>query len=99
MISVEELVELVGAYTRSAQRYNFATADQIDGFVEAGHKCYGRTSGRQVFVVHRSVMTGAMAYSVSDSLAEILFLLAMAGDQAGVPLAHILDAEDSSGRN
>lgn len=94
MMNADTLEALVRAYTGSAQRYNFATPEQIEGFVESGHKCYGRTTGRQVFVVHRSVLTGEMAYSVSDSLAEILFLLAIAGDQAGVPLEHILDAEN-----
>lgn len=96
MITAEEIEGLVRAYTSSAQRYNFASSEQIESFVDSGHKCHGRTSGRQVFVVHRSVMTGEMAYSVSDSLAEILFLLAIAADQAGVPLADVLDREDKN---
>ena len=96
MITADTLESLVRAYTSSAVRYNFATVQQIEWFVDTGHKCYGRTSGRQVFVVHRSVMTGEIAYSISDSLAEILFMLALAGEQAGVPLAAILDAEDKN---
>jgi hypothetical protein len=96
MMTADTLEELVRVYSRTAIRYNFASEKQIEGFVESGHKCYGRTTGRQVFVVHRSIMNGEMAYSISDSLAEILLLLALAADQAGIPLAAILDPEDQN---
>lgn len=96
MMTADQIEELVRCYTKANVRYNFATADQIEAFRDSGHKCYGRTSGRQVFVVHRSPMTREMAYSIGDSLAEILFLLAVAGDEVGMPLQEILDREDQN---
>jgi hypothetical protein len=94
MLTEKQLKALVRSYRKRALCHNVASYAQIEAWRDVCAKCYGRTDDGLAFVVHRSPSNDEMAYSVGDSLEEILLLLSMAGAQSSLDLARILDRED-----